>query len=203
MLANPKIYTDLPKGMRLDGLKSLLGIAALGTTIDTLAAYGGAKVSTSILSTDFGKSRFGKDVIDPWGGFQQYVVGAARFLAGKTDSNTPTSRLEIAGRFMANKESPAASLAHTLLTAKKFTGKSDDPVTSGNFINQYGQKSNIQSEIAKRFTPIFIQDMQELMSSEPKWSEDIGLTAAMTSASLAGMSQNYTEKKKGLFRKLR
>jgi len=69
MLTNPKIYTDLPKGMRLEGLKSLFGIAALGVATDTLAHYaGGAKVSTNILSTDFGKSRFsGDQVLDPWG----------------------------------------------------------------------------------------------------------------------------------------
>jgi hypothetical protein len=200
MLANPKIYMDLPKGMRLEGLKSLFGIAALGTAIDTLGAYGGAKVSTNILSTDFGKSRFGTKLIDPWGGFQQYVVGAARFLAGKTDSNMPTSRLDIAGRFLANKESPVASLAHTLLTAKKFTGKSDDPATAGNFTTQYGEKTNIQGEIGKRFTPIFIQDLEDLMKNEPDWSENVGLNTVMGAASLAGMSQNYKEKKSSRLR---
>lgn len=191
MLANPKIYMDLPKGMRQEGLKSLLGIAALGTTIDTLASLGGAKVTSNILSTDFGKSRFGKQVIDPWGGLQQYVVGAARFLAGKTDDTRPTSRLEIAGRFLANKESPAASLAHTLLTARKFTGKSDDPATAGNFTTQYGENTSIQRETLKRFTPIFVQDLQDLVEQQPNWSENVGLTAAMAGASLAGMAQEY------------
>src|SRR5579863_4434069 len=195
MFTNPKFCTDLPKGMRLEGLKSLLGIAALGTTIDTLGAYGGAKVSTNILSSDAGKSRLGTKLIDPWGGFQQYVVGAARFLAGKTDSNTPTSRLDIAGRFLANKESPLASLAHTLLTAKKFTGNSLDPTTAGNFTTEYGQKTNIQSEVGKRFVPIFIQDIHDLATSDPKWSDNIGLSAIMGVASLAGMSQSYPEKK--------
>lgn len=188
MLANPKIYTDLPKGMRLEGLKSLLGIAALGTAIDTLAAYGGAKVSNNILSTDYGKSRFGTKLIDPWGGLQQYIVAAARMLAGKTDSKLPTSRLDIAGRFLANKESPAANLAHQILTAKKFTG-------GGEFTDQYNNKTSIQSEIGKRFTPIFIQDLEDLSNSEPDWSENIGLNSVLGIASLAGMSQNYPEKK--------
>jgi hypothetical protein len=200
---NPKIYTNLPKGMRLEGLKSLLGIASLGTVIDTLAAYGGAKVSNNILSTDFGKSRFGTHLIDPWGGFQQYITGAARFLAGKTDSSQPTSRLEIAGRFMANKESPAASLAHTLLTAKKFTGKSDDPATAGNFTTQYGEKTSIQSQIGKQFIPIFIQDLQDLAKTEPDFSKDVGLDIALGAASLTGMAQDYPEKKKLQFGKMR
>lgn len=190
MLTNPKIFMDLPKGMRREGIKSLLGIAALGTGIDTLAAYGGAKVSTNILSTDYGKSRFGTKLIDPWGGFQQYVVGAARFLAGKTESNTPTSRLDIAGRFLANKESPAASLAHTLLTAKKFTG-------GGDFTSEYGQKTSVQGEIAKRFTPIFVQDLQELATSEPDWADNVGLSAVLGVASLTGMKQSYQTPQKG------
>ena len=206
MFTNPKIYTSLPKGMRLEGLKSLLGIAALGTAIDTLATYGGAKVSTNILSTDFGKSRFGSKLIDPWGGFQQYVVGAARFLAGKTDTKTypPPSRLDIAGQFMKNKESPAASLAHTILTSK-FTGKSsEDPTTAGNMTTQYGEKTNIQSQIGKQFIPIFIQDLHDLMQTEPDWADNIGLNTAMGAASLAGMEQSYPEKKQGLkFGKLR
>jgi hypothetical protein len=173
--------------MRLEGLKSLFAIAALGTSIDILASYGGAKVSTNILSTDFGKSRFGKKLIDPWGGFQQYVVAAARFLAGKTDSSQPTSRLEIAGRFLANKESPAASLAHMMLTAKKFTG-------GGNFTTQYGQQTSIQSEIAKRFTPIFLQDLKDLAAEQPSFADEVGLNTALGVASLAGMSQQYPEK---------
>ncbi len=203
MLANPKIYMDLPKGMRLEGIKSLLGIAALGTAIDTLAAYGGAKVSTNILSTDAAKARFGTKLIDPWGGFQQYIVAAARFLAGKTDSAQPTSRLEIGGRFLANKESPAASLAHQLLTAKKFTGKSDDPATAGNFTDQYGNKTNIQSEIGKRFLPIFVEDLMDLSKSEPGFADNIGLNSAMGAASLTGMAQNYPEKKKLGFRNMK
>lgn len=195
MLTNPSIYTSLPKGMRMEGIKSLLAIASLGTVIDTLATYGGAKVSTNILSSDAGKSRFGKDVIDPWGGFQQYVVAAARFLAGKTDSKTPTSRLKIAGNFLASKESPATDLAHMLLTAKKFTGKSTDPATAGNFVDQYNNKTTIQSEVAKRFTPIFIQDLQDLVKSDSKFSNSIGLDSALTGASLAGMEQSYPEPK--------
>lgn len=209
MLANPKIYTDLPKGMRLDGLKSLLGIASMGLIINGLSSLGGAKVGTNILSTDFMKSRFpGNKVVDPNAGLQQYVVAAARFLAGKTDNDRaypPTTRADIAGQFLKNKESPAASLAHALLTARKFTGQSDNPETAGNFTDQYGNKTSIQSEIGKRFLPIFIQDLSDLVKSEPKWSDDIGLTAAMTGASLAGMSQEYPERGKSKlgFRKLK
>lgn len=202
MLANPKIYTELPKGMRLEGLKSLLGIAALGTMIDTLGAYGGAKISSNILSSDFGKSRFGTKLIDPWGGFQQFIVNGARFLAGKTDAPQPTNRLQIAGRFAASKESPAAALAHNILTAKKFE-KSDNPLGTGGFTTQYGQKTTVPAEVMKAFTPIFIQDLQDLATSEPEWSDNIGLSSALGIASLAGMSQDYPERKTLGFRKMK
>lgn len=195
---NPKLYTNLPKGMRLEGMKSLLAVASLGTIVNTLGLLGGAKVSNNILSTDFMKSRFGDHVIDPWGSFQQIIVGTARFLAGKTDSSMPTSRLAIAGRFLANKESPAASLVHTMLTAKAFTGDSNDPKTAGNLTTEYGQKTSVQTEVMKRYAPIFVQDLADLIASEPDWSENIGLTAAMSAASLAGMAQDYPEKKHGL-----
>lgn len=214
---NPKLYTNLPKGMRLDGLKLLLGSASLGLAVDGLALAGGAKIGTNILSSDFMKARFKDDhVIDGWSGYQQMIVAAARFLRGKTDSSIPTSRGEIAGRFLANKESPAASLAHALAFAKEYTGKmnnppntlkdigqattnffgSPDPKKAGSFTTQYGQKTSIQHEAFKQFKPIFEQDIEDLIASEPKWSENIGLTAAMAAASLAGMAQSYPEKKK-------
>ena len=204
MFTDPTLYTKLPKGMRLEGLKSLLGIAALGTTINTLGAIAGGKLNANPLSADFGKVRIGNHLIDSWGGFQQYVVGAARFLSGKTDSTAPTSRLDIAGRFMANKESPIANLAHTILTAKTDKSKKFSPAGgSGDFTTEYGQKTNLYSETAKRFTPIFIQDLHDIAASDPKWSEDIGLKSVLVGASLAGMSQTYPEKHSTTFRKMK
>jgi hypothetical protein len=203
MFTNPKLYMDLPKGMRREGLRSLLGIAAMGLTIDGLAKAAGAKISTNILSSDFGKSRFGNHVIDPWNGFQQYVVAAARFIAGKTDSDRPTSRGEIAGRFLSNKLSPGASLAQMLAYAKKFTGKSDDPKTAGNLTDEYGNKTSVQRETLLKFAPMMEEDLRDLVTSDPEWAEHIGLTAAMTSASALGMAQNYPERKKSAFGKMR
>jgi Histidine kinase-, DNA gyrase B-, and HSP90-like ATPase len=198
MFTDPTLYTNLPKGMRREGIKSLLGIAALGTTIDTLASLGGAKITTNILSTDFMKARFGKHVIDPWASFQQQVVATARFLAGKTQSPTPTTRKDIAERFITNKLSPAASLAYNLATAKKFTG-------GGNFTTQYGEKTNIAPQVLKQFTPIFIQDLYNIVKDDPDWAENIGLTSALVAASAAGMEQDYNEPPTGklAFRRMR
>lgn len=200
LLTNPKIYTDLPKGMRLDGLKALLGIASIGTITSTMSLLAGAKIGTNILSTDFMKSRFGNNnVVDPWGGMQQYVVAAARFLAGKTDDPKPVSRGEIVGRLLKSHEAPGMSFVHDLAFTQKFTGQSDDPKTAGDYVNQYGQKTNMQTEALKKFSPILIQDLYDILHSDPKFSENIGLDVAMAGASLAGMSQNYPERKpKGL-----
>jgi len=222
VFTNPKLYTELPKEMRMEGLKSLLGIAALGTTIDTLSSYGGAKVKTglaSMLSTDFGKSRFNqKDVIDPWGGFQQYIVAAARFLATAPGTSSMFSReqkrvlpqsvqtpLDVIGQFLKNKESPAASFIHDLLTAKKFEKpKTEDLFAFGSYTNEYGRKTTVPTEIIKRFTPIFFQDLNDLVQKEPDFSKNIGLDTALGIGSLAGMTQNYPEPsaKRLRFRKL-
>ena len=207
MFTDPSLYTKLPKGMRAEGLKSLLGIAALGTMVNGLGYAAGANVNANPLSADFGKIRMGTHVIDPWGGFQQYVVAASRILAGKTDSATPTTRMDIGGRFLANKESPAASLAHTILTAKM--DKNKKPISalggSGDITTEYGQKTNLYNEVGKRFVPIFVQDLHDIATSDPKWSDDIGLSSILTGASLAGMSQDYPAKKSGsmAFRKMK
>jgi hypothetical protein len=197
MFTNPKIYTDLPQGMRIDGLKALLGIASIGTAITTLNSIAGAKVSSNILSSDFMKSRFpNNNVVDPWGGRQQLVVAAARFLANKDDSSRPTNRMEITGKYLKNQESPLASFVHDLATAKSFekTDPINHPLSFGGYTNQYNQKTSIPTELVKRFTPILIQDLEALMHSEPDWSKDIGLDVAMGAASLAGMHQSYTER---------
>jgi len=208
MLANPTIYTSLPKGMRLEGLKSLLGIAAFGVAVDTLAAMGGAKVTNNILSSDFAKARFGKKVIDPWGGFQQYIGAAARFLAAagvnlnigpieaRKTGTLPETMGSVAGKFLKNKESPAASFAHDILFAKKFTG-------GGGYISQYGQPQTIQGQASKQFVPIFIQDLYNIMEDDPEWADSIGLTAVMGGASLTGMAQEYPEPTTGRRMKFR
>ena len=192
MLINPKIYMDLPPGMRREGIKSLLGMASFSLMVSGLAIAAGGKVGTNILSSDFMKSRFGNKVADPNAGLQQYVVAAARFLVGKTDSKQPVSRLQTAGRLLANKEAPIVSLAHTLAAAQKFTG-------GGNFTDQYGNKTSVQLQIGKQFVPMFLQDVNDLATSDADWSEDIGLKVAMGAASALGMGvQNYPEKKTGL-----
>jgi hypothetical protein len=123
--------------------------------------------------------------------------------------------LEIAGGFLKSKESPAASFAHEILSAKKFTGAGPlssgyqpnifgqkdwlgptDPRARGSFIDQYGRQTSVQRELAERFLPIFVQDLGTLVQTDPQWSKHVGLTAVMGAGSLMGMTQNYPAARK-------
>ena len=202
MLTNPKIYTDMPKGMRLDSLKSLLAIAALGTTTGALGALAGGKVGTNLLSSDAGKVRFGNKVLDVYGGFQQPIVAAARFLAGRTNSRKQ-DRFTTALNFGANKLSPMASLAYELSKAQKFTGKSQGGMTSGDgsilpqaggYTDQYGNDKFLTEELEKKFLPILTQDLFALATEDPGFAESVGLNSVLAGMAAIGAGvQDYPE----------
>lgn len=189
LLTNPKIYTEMPKGMRLDALKSLVAIAGFGTLVSGVGSLAGGKVSSNALSSDFGKVRFGNEVLDQYGGFQQYVVAMNRFLQGKTDSQAngafaPT-RASIAEDFAANKLSPITSLAYTIATARRDN-------KTGKLENRFGEEISIPKEILDRFTPMFIGDMMDLAKTDPSISKMIGLGIP---TALGMGTQTYPERK--------
>ena len=79
-MMNPRNYIMGPKAVRMEYLKSLLAIAGFGNTLGQLAKLGGGTVENNPGSSDFGKIKFGDTRIDPYGGFQQYIVAAKRLL---------------------------------------------------------------------------------------------------------------------------
>jgi hypothetical protein len=79
-ILNPSYYIMAPPLVRKEALKSLFAIAAVGNTVLQLAKMAGAEVGTDPNSSDFGKAKIGNVRIDPWGGFQQYVVAANRLI---------------------------------------------------------------------------------------------------------------------------
>ncbi len=79
-MMNPANYIMGPKPVRMEYLKSLLAIAAFGNTLGQLAKLGGGSVESNPASSDYGKIKFGDTRIDPYGGFQQYIVAAKRLL---------------------------------------------------------------------------------------------------------------------------
>lgn len=189
---NPKYYMDLDPFTRKEAIKSLLAIASASTTMNTIASLAGAKVGYNILSSDFAKSRFGNNkVLDPNAGFQQPIVAASRMIVeanrmrqGKKKVYNAPNIPEIAGRFMVNKLAPATGLAYDVATAKAFTG-------GGKFTDRFGNKKSIQAETLKRFVPIFAQDLQQLIQSDPSFAESVGLGGA---ALFGAGVQDYPER---------
>lgn len=77
-LMNPRNYLGKDPQIRKEYWKSFFSIMGAGTTALTLAKGAGADVNLNPTSADFGKAKWGNVRLDPWGGFQQYAVLAAR-----------------------------------------------------------------------------------------------------------------------------
>ena len=163
-ILNPHYYIMADSIVRKEALKSLFAVAAVGNTVGQLVKMSGAgTIESNSTSSDFGKIRVGNIRIDPFGGFQQYVVAANRLVQGKTKSSVTGSeyklgekfgrptRLDVIGRFGESKLNPVISFVTGILRGKDFTG----------------QPFNIPEEIASRFVPIFIQDLKQLITENP------------------------------------
>jgi hypothetical protein len=157
-LLNPVYYVQQDPFVRKEALNSLMGFAATGIAITSLAKMGGAQVSDDPRSSDFGKIKVGNTRYDPWGGFQQYIVAATRLISGQMVSSTtgkeihlgegykPTTRLDIAERALESKQSPLASFVTGLLRGVTATG----------------EPFEVPREVASRFIPLLYQDIYEL-----------------------------------------
>jgi len=195
-ILNPYTYIN-PKTdsfTRKEAIKSLLALAGAGNAMVGLAKMGGAEVESDPASSDFGKIKIGNVRLDPWAGAQQYIVAANRILrpreariesmegtdtgiapfdmaagmlgsqGGKFKSSVKgteyflgekyggSSRLDVAGRFLEGKANPIINFATGLLRGKDLAG----------------QPFNVPDEVAKRFVPIFVQDVIELASENPE-----------------------------------
>lgn len=193
-MLNPKYYMNLDSFTRREAIKSLFSIATTGSIIAGLGAAAGGKVSGDITNADFGKVRFGKNVLDQWAGFQQPIVAAARMVAevnrmasGRKQEFNKPGLFGIAGNFGANKLSPMAALAYEIGSAKKF-----NPDKPGEYISRFDQKKNMSAEVANSFVPMFIQDVKDVFGTDANFADQVGLDTA----SLFGMGvQNYPEAK--------
>jgi len=180
-LLNPMYYYKADPMVRKEALKSLFAVASTGTLLAELSKMGGGEVENDPTSSDFRKIKIGNTRIDPYGGFQQYIVAANRLLQGRIKSSTsgreynlgeefgrPT-RLDTLGRFAEGKLHPVLTFATGLLRGKDFTG----------------QPFNVPQEAASRFIPILIQDIYELAQEDPN------LLPLVIPASLGMGIQNY------------
>lgn len=79
-MLDPRRYLFANPQVRKESLKSLLAVAAVGNTVGQLTKMAGGTVESDPNSSDFGKARIGNTRIDPYGGFQQYIVAANRLF---------------------------------------------------------------------------------------------------------------------------
>lgn len=184
-LLNPLYYGSLQPQVRKEALKTLLGTASVVGSVLALAKMGGAEVGTDPRSADFGKLKAGNTRYDVMGGFQQYIRLASQLTTGKIVSSStgltttlgegykPVTRLDILSRFAEAKTAPVLSFALGLLKGR----------------DAIGQPFNVPQEIAQRFYPIVIQDLQDLYKE--KGLEGI----AMGSPAIFGVgTQTYESK---------
>ncbi len=162
-LLNPLYYVQLDPYTRKTALKSLFSFLGLIASMLGLSKLAGAEVETNPTSSDFAKIKIGKTRIDVAAGFQQYIRTIVQFIKGETKSTTtgkitkvgigykPLTRFDILLNFLENKEAPIFSFATTLMKGQDFLG---EPI-------------NIPKEIANRFIPMVIQDINDIKNTDP------------------------------------
>lgn len=163
-MLNPVYYMTANSVVRKEAIKSLLSVAGAGQAITQLGKFAGGTIENDPVSSDFGKLKIGNTRIDPYGGFQQYIVAANRLLQGRTKSSVSgketdlnsgkygsQTKLDVAERFGESKLNPLISLATTILRGK----------------NLAGQKVDLPEEVASKFVPLFMQDLKNVATENP------------------------------------
>jgi len=157
-LVNPAFYIGLEPTVRKEALKSLFTFGSTALGVAGLATYGGADIVVDPRSADFLKIKFGNTRYDILGGFQQPIRLAAQLISGKVISSTTgktmtlgegyrgLTRTEIISRYLEYKQAPVVSFAVGLLRGK----------------TSLGEKFDLPTEVANRFIPMVVQDINEL-----------------------------------------
>ena len=212
-MLNPKYYYDLDRATRWEALKSLFATASAGMTMVGTGVAAGGTTSMNPNNPDFMKVRFGDHVLNPLGPTESVIVAAAKMIkevqrmgSGQKAKFGQPNVAEIGGNLIRNRESPLMRLADELATAKQLTGDKKEgdmstlsPPEYGGLVNRFGKKKYISSEISSSFTPIFIQDVQDLLKTDKNFAESVGLAGA----SFIGISELDSPKPRvGNFRRL-
>lgn len=188
-MLNPQWYFKQPPAVRKEAIKSMITTVGAGLTVLGLAKMGGAEVEADPRSTDFGKIKIGDTRIDIWGGFQQWVRLISQVVTGESKSTTTgkisklsdeaypyQTRLDKTISFFIGKFAPIPALTADLMRGTTATG----------------EKLELTKESMDRLTPLYIQDIIDVLKEG-----DIGtaLTVGIPAFFGAG-TQTYTTKKK-------
>ena len=155
---------------------SFIGVISGVMLIGALAGLW--EVETDPRSTDFMKIRIGNIRIDPWGGYQQFVVFFARIitntgLVSTSEMEYDVNFLSALTTFLRSKASPLASTFLELKTGKDYFGDEIDLTDAEGWV--------------ERFAPFALWDIYEAWKDEGLKGGFIGLPA------LVGMNvQTYS-----------
>lgn len=182
-LFSPEVYMVSQPSVRREYLKSLAAIAGTAGTFTQLMRLGGATVETDPASSDFGKPKIGNTRIDPYGGFQQYIVLMQRLMpqldlssvglgeiGGKMKSTTTgreydlanpqfgqSDKADVLNRFIRSKTNPIINFGWGMMSAQKEISGEKMDVTNPN---------PFENAVAQRFLPMLMQDVYELINDE-------------------------------------
>ena len=195
-LFSPEVYMLRSPSVRREYLKSLFSMAAAAGSFAGLAKLAGAELESDPASADFGKPKFGNTRLDPYGGFQQYIVLAQRLMpqldlsaigldtiGGQMKSTTTgneydlgspkfgeSNRADILTRFLRSKTNPIINFAWGLAAGQKEI--SGQPMDFTN-MNPY------QNSIMQRFLPMLTQDIYDLINDNETSAQAKALAASM------------------------
>lgn len=212
-MLDPRRYIYANPQVRKESLKSLLAITTAGNVVTQLGKMAGGTVSMDPSNSDFGKLRVGNTRIDPFGGFQQYIVAANRLLNPVT-KDTPVlgdipgiNRGQTLTSSTSDKEydlwnnKPGPFDPNWGSVAGRFALGKSNPLISfaWGLVNgkkeMTGEKMDLttmnpmENAIAQRFIPIMLQDLYELSQADELPAEVKALIAAGTSLGMG--SQTY------------
>jgi hypothetical protein len=178
-LQNPLNYVKADPFVRRQYLRSTAAFTGAAVTVLTLAAWAGARVERDRLNGDWGKIRVGKTVYDVLGGFAQYLrfwqtVAEALHRQQQGKRLRRGNALEITGRFIENKLSPAAGFLVGWLRGK--ATEEDIAGPRGRF--QFGP------ELIRTFVPMLFEDIFEMAKKDPE-QIPVALPAAVYGTSVS------------------
>ena len=163
-MLNPAFYLSLPPRARKLAVKSFLKFVSAGIGLLSLAKMSGfADVEADPRSSDFGKIRIGRLRYDTWGGFQQWVVLAARLITGESKAASTgnireltgdvfggTTRLDTVNRFFQGKLAPIPALAADILRGKTLVG----------------EELSAETTLLNKVMPLWMQDLDDVIREE-------------------------------------